>query len=256
MCFNPRRKEDRRRNREQLFSTTEKELKRIGAEVRRKGTRLQGKANIAQRVEQGIGKYKMRKHFRIHIEERELTWQRREDTVEAESRLDGIYVIRTSLDSSTLDASQAVESYKNLSQVERAFLNMKSGLEVRPIYVYDADHVRGHVFLCMLAYYVEWHMRRKLAPILFEDDDRESARRQRPTPVAKARPSESARRKAVTKKTADGLDVSSFASLLEHLATYTRIEMALASHPEHTFTLYPELTAIQKRVFELLDIKP
>ena len=179
MCFNPRRKEDRRRNREQLFSATEKELKRIGAEVRRKGTRLQGKANIAQRVEQGIGKYKMRKHFRIHIEERELTWQRREDTVEAESRLDGIYVIRTSLDSSTLDASQAVESYKNLSQVERAFLNMKSGLEVRPIYVYDADHVRGHVFLCMLAYYVEWHMRRKLAPILFEDDDRESARRHR-----------------------------------------------------------------------------
>ena len=102
MCFNPRRKEDRRRNREQLFSATEKELKRIGAEVRRKGTRLQGKANIAKRVEQGIGKYKMRKHFRIHIEERELTWQRREDTVEAESRLDGIYVIRTSLDSSTL----------------------------------------------------------------------------------------------------------------------------------------------------------
>ena len=213
VCFNPRRKEDRRRNREQLLTATEKELQHIAASVSRKGSRLQGKVNIAKRVEQGIGKFKMRKHFAIDIQERQLTWQRREDTLKAESRLDGIYVIRTSLDKSTLDAFKTVESYKNLSQVERAFRNMKSGLEVRPIYVYNADHVRGHVFLCMLAYYVEWHMRRKLAPILFEDDDRERARRQRPTPVSKARPSDRARRKAATKKTADGLDVSSFASL-------------------------------------------
>ena len=148
---------------------------------------------------------------------------------------------------------KAVESYKNLSQVEQAFRTIKSGLEVRPIYVYSANHVRGQVFLCMLAYYVEWHMRRKLAPLLFQDDDRQSARR---SPVAKAKSSQRAKQKADTKKTADGHTVSSFASLLEHLKGYSRLKMAVVSHPEHTFITYPNPTSLQERAFELLQINP
>ena len=253
MCFNPRRAKDRARNRDQLLSATESELASIAASVARQGSKLRGSANIAKRVEQGIGKWKMRKHFIIEIDDCELKWQRRSDTIEAESRLDGIYIIRTSLNTSAIGARQAVESYKNLSQVEQAFRTIKNGLEVRPIYVYSANHVRGHVFLCMLAYYVEWHMRRKLAPLLFQDDDRQSARR---SPVAKAKPSQRAKQKADTKKTADGHTVSSFASLLEHLKGYSRLKMAVVSHPEHTFITYPNPTPLQERAFELLQINP
>ena len=182
--------------------------------------------------------------------------KRRSDTIETESRLDGIYIIRTSLSTSAIDARQAVESYKNLSQVEQAFRTIKSGLEVRPIYVYSANHVRGHVFLCMLAYYVEWHMRRKLAPLLFQDDDRQSARSARRSPVAKAKPSQRAKQKADTKKTADGHTVSSFASLLEHLKGYSCLKMAVVSHLEHTFITYPNPTPLQERAFDLLQINP
>ena len=256
VCFNPRRAKDRARNRDQLLSATESELASIAASVAQQGSKLRGAANIAKRVEQGIGKWKMRKHFTIEIGDCELKWQRRSDTLEAESRLDGIYIIRTSLNTSAIGASQAVESYKNLSQVEQAFRTMKSGLEVRPIYVYSANHVRGHVFLCMLAYYVEWHMRRKLAPLLFQDDDRQGARNARSSPVAKAKPSQRAKQKADTKKTADGHTVSSFASLLEHLKGYSRLKMAVASHPEHTFITYPNPTPLQERAFDLLQINP
>ena len=256
VCFNPRRAKDRARNRDQLLSATESELASIAASVAQQGSKLRGAANIAKRVEQGIGKWKMRKHFTIEIGDCELKWQRRSDTIEAESRLDGIYIIRTSLNTSAIGASQAVESYKNLSQVEQAFRTMKSGLEVRPIYVYSANHVRGHVFLCMLAYYVEWHMRRKLAPLLFQDNDRQGARNARSSPVAKAKPSQRAKQKADTKKTADGHTVSSFASLLEHLKGYSRLKMAVVSHPEHTFITYPNPTPLQERAFDLLQINP
>ena len=167
VCFNPRRAKDRARNRDQLLSATEY-WHRSPHPWHDKAPSF-ADPNIAKRVEQGIGKWKMRKHFTIEISDCELKWQRRSDTIEAESRLDGIYIIRTSLNTSAIGARQAVESYKNLSQVEQAFRTIKSGLEVRPIYVYSANHVRGHVFLCMLFI----RMAHQLAPLLFQDDDRE-----------------------------------------------------------------------------------
>ena len=152
----------------------------------------------------------MEKHFEITVTDGAITWSRRQERIDAEARLDGVYVIRTSLDAEAIGPEAAVEAYKSLAQVERAFRILKaSRLKFRPVHVYSEDHVRAHVFLCVLAFYVEWHLRRRLAPLLFEDDDREGARAQRTSPVAPAKVSESAKLKADTKLTSDGLPVHS-----------------------------------------------
>ena len=256
VCFNPRQKLKRQKNREQLLRAVEHKLNRIAAAVYRKNAPLRGVENITARIEKETGKYKMRKHFNIQIGDDELSFKRRTKHIEAESRLDGIYVIRTSLSKASIGNDEAVQSYKNLCQVEAAFRSLKSLLKVRPIFVYDADHTRGHVFLCLLAYYVQWHMRQRLAPLLFEDDDKTSARAKRPSPVSQAQPSDNARYKAATKHTLDGDPVNSFETLMAHLSTLNLIEWSLESHPEHRFTTFTEMTDIQRKAFELLDIKP
>ncbi len=186
-----------------------------------------------------------------------MDWARNRDRIEAEARLDGIYVIRTSLESASLGAEAAVEAYKSLAQVERAFLTMKaSRLRIRPVHVYSEDHVRAHVFLCMLACHVEWHMRRRLAPILFEDDDREGARARRNSPVEKAEVSESARAKADTKRTPDGLPVHSFTTLLSDLATLTLNEATVPDGPDHGIPVFAQPTELQGRALDLLEIDP
>ena len=203
VCLNPRLREERRRKREDLLKATEEALEAIAASVR--SGRLKGREAIDRRVGRDANRRKVGKHFGIDVADGGISWRRLEDRIAAEARLDGVYVIRTSLDSASLGPEAAVEAYKSLARVERAFLTMKaSRLRIRPVHVCSEDHVRAHVFLCMLAFYVEWHMRRRLAPILFEDDDREGARAQRSSPVEPARVSKRAKAKAAKKRTPDG----------------------------------------------------
>ena len=171
----------------------------------------------------------MEKHFQITVTDDKLEWARDEDKITAEALLDGIYIVRTSLPAEAISPDEAVLAYKSLSKVERAFRFMKqSRLQVRPIYVYSADHVRAHVFLCMLAYYLEWHLRKRLAPMLFEDDDPEGATAQRETPVQKAEVSERAKHKAASKITETGLPVHSLRTMLQDLGNLTCNEATLA----------------------------
>ena len=252
VCLNPRLAEERRRKRQDLLEATERVLEGIAASVRA-GT-LKGTAKIAHRVGRDANRRKVEKHFDITITDTTFFWRRRQDKIDQEARLDGIYVIRTSLADIAPDA--AVEAYKSLATVERAFRVAKSDLKVRPVWVYSEDHVRGHVFLCMLAYYVEWHMRQRLAPLLFEDDDRKAARRQRATPVEVARVSPSAERKAHTKETRDGLPVHSFRTLIDDLASVVVNVIRLPGAGTERTTIVTRRTRLQSRAFELLEINP
>ena len=255
VCLNPRLREERRRKREDLLKATEEALEAIAASVR--SGRLKGREAIDRRVGRDANRRKVGKHFEIDVADGGISWRRLEDRIAAEARLDGVYVVRTSLDSASLGPEAAVEAYKSLARVERAFLTMKaSRLRIRPVHVYSEDHVRAHVFLCMLAFYVEWHMRRRLAPILFEDDDREGARAQRSSPVEPARVSKRAKAKAAKKRTPDGLPVHSLTTLLADLGTLTLNEVTLPGAPDHAFPLLATPTELQRRAFGLLEIDP
>ena len=163
-------------------------------------------------------------------------------------------MIRTSVPASNRSSRQVVAEYKSLSRVERAFRSMKSvDLKVRPIYHHQAERVKAHVFLCMLAYYVEWHMRRALAPLLFDDEDPEAAQAQRTSIVAPAQRSQAAQQKAISKQAADGLPVHSFRSLLSDLATLTRHRVRMG---EHAFDMLATPTAVQERALDLLQVRP
>ena len=199
----------------------------------------------------------MGKHFLLEITEESFGYRRDEGKIAAEASLDGLYVIRTSVASESLSAERTVGAYKELSKVERAFRSLKTvDLKVRPIYHWLEDRVRAHVFLCMLAYYVEWHMRQKLKPILFEDEQRAAAESLRPSIVAPAPRSELAQRKDESKRTADGLPVQSFQSLLADLATLAK-NLVRASGPNPSeFYMLTNPTDLQRRAFELLGVGP
>ncbi len=175
----------------------------------------------------------------------------------AEALLDGLYVIRSSLTSESLGSEDTVRAYKDLAKVERAFRCMKTiDLKVRPIFHWLANRVRAHVFLCMLSYYVEWHMRRALAPILFEDEELPEERKRR-DPILPAKPSESVKQKKATHQTEDGLPVHSFETLMAALATRGRVTYRLKSEEiSLTFNEVPDLTPIQARAYELLGLLP
>jgi hypothetical protein len=255
VCRNPLLAEERTRKRQALLDATEKKLLHIQARVRRAKRALRGKDNIALAVGAVINLYKMSKHFDLTITDDDFSFARNVEQISAEAALDGIYVVRTSVNRESLDATSTVKAYKQLSNAERAFRSLKSiDIEVRPIHHRRPQRVRAHVFLCMLAYYVEWHMRQTLKPILFDDHDKVSADAARPSIVGKAQRSEAADAKAATKRTDDGLPVHSFRSLLGDLATVTRNTMALNAQPDATFTLYPQLTEVQTRAFQLLGV--
>ena len=251
VCLNPRLREERRRKREALLEATERILERIAAMVR--GGTLAGKARIGRRVGREANRRKLEKHFEITIDDTSLVWQRRHRKIADEARFDGIYVIRTSLPD--IKADTAVLAYKSLATVERAFRTAKSDLSVRPIFVYSEDHVRAHVFLCMLAYYIEWHMRRRLAPLLFEDDDRLAAHAERTTPVEPARVSHAAREKARTKRTPDGFPVHSFRTLIDDLSGVVLNHVRLPGKDTAELAVVTKPSRLQARAFELLDIK-
>jgi len=257
VCRNPLLADERARKRQDLLAATEKELSKVATAVSRKRRPLRGADRIGLAVGAVLNHYKMAKHITLTITDDQFAFARNDASIEAESRLDGIYVIRTNVPAEKLSASEVVRSYKDLSHAERAFRSLKTvDLEIRPIHHRLADRVRAHVLLCMLTYYVEWHMRQALAPVLFDDHQREDAAAERASIVAPAQRSEAARRKAARKRTDDGLPVLSFQSLLTELATFTRNTMALAATPSDTFQLYPQPTRLQARVFELLHITP
>src|SRR5262244_676806 len=187
---------ERARKREALLEATERELSRIQTQVRRKGSTLRTAAEIGLAVGEVVNAKKMAKHVALDIRDGHFSWSRKGEQIAAEARLDGIYVIRTSVPADALSSDHAVQAYKDLSRVERAFRSMKTiDLEIRPIRHWNADRVRAHVFLCMLAYHVEWHLRRALAPLLFHDTDLDTARAARTSPVASTEPSASVKSK-------------------------------------------------------------
>lgn len=254
-CRNPLLQEERARKREELLQATERELKSIVDATQRPIHPLQGKAKIALRVGKALNRFKVGKHFVIKITETAFSFRRNSERIAAEAALDGIYVIRTNVPDTELSAEEAVRSYKRLSTVERAFRSCKTvDLHVRPIYHRLPERVRAHVFLCMLAYYVEWHMRQKLAPLLFDDEDPAAGEALRTSVVAPAQRSPSAMQKARTLRTSDGLPTHSFATLLKDLASLTRNRVQpklLASPPFDTLT---RPTPLQQRALSLLAV--
>jgi len=256
VCRNPLLAEERGRKREDLLAATERELEKVAQATCRSKRRLKGKTKIALRVGKIINKYKVAKHFHITIGEEEFSYQRKEDNIGREAALDGIYIIRTSLSSETLQAQGVVQAYKQLSTVERAFRSYKSiDLKVRPIYHHLERRVRVHVFLCMLAYYVEWHMRQSLGSILFDEDDPLQAQSQRSSAVAPAQRSPSATTKAHRKRTKNNLPVHSFQTLLKDLATINKdhIQPKLPGAPAFDKITIP--TPVQQQALKLLAVK-
>ncbi len=255
VCRNPDLAAQRTRKREELLAATERDLARTQAGVARKRKPLRGTAAIALAVGAVIEQHKMRKHFDLAITDQSFAFARKTAEIAAEAATDGIYIVRTSLAAEVLDDTATVRSYKSLSQVERAFRCIKTvDLHLRPIYHWLAARVRAHVFLCMLAYYLEWHMRQMLAPILFDDPDKNAADAARASVVAPAQRSEAAIRKQTTGATPDGLPVHSFRTLLADLATLTRNTIVTAIAPGLPLTVLARPTPVQRRAYELLEV--
>ena len=252
-CHNPVLAEQRARKRQELLAATEKQLTPIAAATGRERRPLRGRDKIALRVGKVINHYKMAKHFTLEITDESFTFTRNTEAIAAEAALDGIYVLRTSLPTDTLTQHHVVARYKNLADVERFFRTLNSELDVRPIRHRLADRVRAHVFLPMLSYYLVWHMKQALAPILFVDNDKPAAAAKRANPVAAAQRSDEALTKAARKRTTDNTPVHSFTSLLADLATLCANHIQpTADMPAFTMTTTP--TPLQRRAFELLDI--
>lgn len=256
VCRNPFLAEERRTKRAELLCATEGELEKIMIAVSRKCRPLRGKDKIALRVGKTIDRFKVGKHFRLFIGEDSFRYERDRDKIAAEAALDGIYVIRTSVDSDTLDAEQTVRAYKALSNAERAFRSLKTvDLKVRPIHHRLADRVRAHVLLCMLAYYVEWHMRQALAPMLFDDDEKAIGDALRRSVVAPAQRSPRALSKAASKRTRAGHRVHSFQTLLADLATIAKHRIQPRLPGAGTFEKVTRPTPLQKRALRLLRLR-
>ena len=257
VCHNPLLEEERRRKREALLEATEKSLAKIGKEVARRKKKPLAAAEIGVKVGKVLGRYKVGKHFDCKIGEGSFAWSRRQDAVEQEAKLDGIYGLRTSEPAERLTAEDTVRSYKSLAEVERAFRCLKGiDLLVRPIRHRTEDRVPAHIFLCLLAYYVEWRLRRAWAPLLFEDEERPEERKRR-DPILPAKASASAQAKKRSHETVDGLPVHSFETLLAELASRAKVTYELQREDSKlTFRQAPEPTPLQARAHELIRTFP
>jgi transposase len=257
VCRNPLLAEERRRKRQELLAAAEKKLDAVVQAVSRARQPLRGKDKIGLRVGRDLKDTKMKKHFELTIEDDSFSYRRLDEQIASEAALDGLYVVRTSLSEETLTAEQTVSAYKDLSQVEWAFRSLKTmDLQVRPIYHWKSDRIRAHVFLCMLAYYVEWHLRRALAEVLFDDQEREAAEATRESIVAPAPRSEAAKQKEQERRTPEGLPVQSFQCLLKDLATLCKNRVRWSSRSEIEFERVTIPTVLQRHVFELLGLGP
>ena len=256
-CYNPFLAEERKHNRSVLLAATEQQLNKILKQIERRTKTPLTESEIGIKVGKILNKYKMAKHFAIIIKDNFLKWERNEAKITTEQMLDGIYVIRTSESSQKISAEDTVRSYKNLSSVERAFRCLK-GIDVliRPIRHRTADHVRAHIFICMLAYYLEWHMRKALAPILFHDEEI-ALNKKISNPVTPAQISPSAKRKKITKKTAEQLPVHSFETIVQELGTKCRNRCRVKfAEGSPSFYIYTELNPVQKKALQLLNLYP
>ena len=252
-CRNPALAAERARKRDELLAATATELDKIAAATRRDSRPLRGRDKIALRVGKVINKFKMAKHFTLQITDEAFTFARNHHDIAAEAALDGIYVLRTSLPDNTLPTDDVVARYKGLEDVERFFRTLNTELDVRPIRHRLAGRVRAHVFLRMLSYYLSWHMKQDLAPILFHDHDKPAAAAKRTDPVAAAQRSNPALAKASRKRTEDDYPVHSFTSLLADLATICANHIQ-PNHDMPPFTMITTPTALQRRAFELLGV--
>jgi hypothetical protein len=250
VCRNPLVAAERTRKREELLAATERGLAEIAQRVER-GT-LKGADQIGLAAGPALKRYRVKKHFEVKITDTTFTYQRKSEQINAEAALDGIYVLRTSVTDRELDSGEVVRSYKQLKVVERAFHTLKGPeLEIRPIHHRLEDRVRAHVFLCMLAYYLTWHLRQAWTPLLFADEHPPA----QPDPVAKAVRSRSAQRKAQSKRTATGESAHSYKSLLAELATLTRNTIRLPGSTA-TFNKLAVPTPTQARALELAETAP
>jgi Transposase DDE domain len=253
-CKNPFLEAERARKRESLLAAAEADLEKIAAACARTRAPLRGQDKIAVRVDRVLRRRKVAKHFTVEITDDSIRYARDQDSITAEAKLDGIYVLRTSVDATSLDSSQIVSSYKALAQVERAFRAFNTDLDIRPIRHRTEDRVRAHVFLRMLSYYLSWHMQARLAPLLFTDDDKPAASAARPSPVAPAARSPRALAKAATKQTPGDLPVHSFATLLADLATICLNTITPADPALPGFRIVTTPTPLQRQAFELLAV--
>ena len=257
VCRNPLLAQERARKRSDLLAATERDLTKIAAATQRAHRPLRGEQKICLRAGRVIDRFHMAKHFELSISASSFTWKRLEHSIAQEAALDGLYAIRTSVSAQHLDAPAAVAAYKSLSHVERAFRSMKTvDLNVRPVFHYSAQRVRAHVFLCMLAYYVEWQMRQRLKPILFDDEYLEQASATRASPVLKAVRSDHAKTKDATKLAEDGLPLHSFRTLLQDLGTLALNVVHATINTEAKFTTTTRPTPVQTKAFNLLGISP
>ncbi len=255
VCRNADLARERARKRQDLLKATERDLAKIAAAVDRKTKPLRGAAEIGMAVGAVLDKHKMAKHFELTISDVRFVFARKTAQIAEEMALDGLYAVRTSLPNETLEDAETVKAYKSLSQVERAFRCLKTvDLHLRPIHHWLEERVRAHVFLCMLAYYLEWNLRNRLAPMLYDDDDKDAAEALRSSPVAKAERSPAALAKRATGRTEDGAPVHSFQSLLADLATLARNTIVTAIAPNRPFTVMTRPTPIQQKAFDLLEI--
>jgi len=257
VCHNPLLEEERARKRQALLEATEKSLTKIAKDVARRKKKLLKAAEIGIKVGKVLGRYRVGKHFDCQIGEGSFQWSRRPDSIEQEAKLDGIYMLRTSEPAARLSAADTVRSYKSLAEVERAFRCLKGiDLLVRPIRHRTVERVPAHIFLCLLAYYVEWHLRRAWAPLLFEDEERREERKRR-DPILPAEPSASAKAKKQSHAGREGLPVHSFATLLVELASRARVTYEFKSGElKLTCKQVPEPTPLQARAYELIRTFP
>jgi transposase len=254
-CYNPLLAEERARRREELLLATEKDLGKLAAQVARRTRTPLRKDEIGLKAGRILDRHKMAKHFEVVIEDGVFRWGRKQAAIEREAQLDGIYVVRTSEPKKRLSAADAVRNYKRLAEVEQAFRSLKSDdLQVRPIR-HRVDHrVRAHILLCMLAYYVQWHLKRAWEPLLFEEEDMNTIRGRR-APVAQAEASADVQRKKFTHRTANGFPVQSFATLLRELATRCRNTCLVASDASgNTFEQVTEMSPLQAEALHLIDL--
>jgi transposase len=251
VCRNPLLAQERARKREELMLAAAQKLETIAAATRRPQRPLRDPERINYRIGEALGPKKVGKYFQWQLTAAGLSYQRDDQRIARDAALDGIYVLRTSLAAERLNAARTVRSYKRLAQVERAFRVLKSlELEIRPIHHRLASRVRAHVLICLLAYYVEWHMRRALAPLLFDDEQPQ----EQPSPVAPARRSASAHAKARTKRTPDGLAVQSFRDLLKDLATIVKNRIRPALKSVAPFEIVTRPTPLQMHALQLLGL--
>jgi hypothetical protein len=253
-CKNPFLEAERARKRESLLAATQADLAKIAAAVARERRPLRGTDKIALRADRVLRRRKVAKHFRTEITDNSFRYARDQDSITAEAALDGIYVLRTSVEPGHLDSGEVVSSYKALAQVERAFRAFNTDLDIRPIRHHTEDRVRAHVFLRMLSYYITWHMHARLAPILFTDDDKPAAQAARPSPVAPAARSPQALAKAAAKRTQGNLPVHSLTSLLTDLATICINQIQPADPALLGFRLVTTPTPLQRHALDLLGV--